>query len=117
MIPPIKIRIVDGQLRLGSLFALLWKGYIVGGLCVFAPFFLLAWLGMIIAIAAGNADGEAISGAIMMPLMLPLVLAMQGLMIAGMILLGVWIYRRVVGLEVETGGSNVQKTEAGNSDL
>ncbi|MEZ6022680.1 MAG: hypothetical protein R3C16_04535 [Hyphomonadaceae bacterium] len=91
-----KIKVVDGTVSIGSLFAPVAVGYGIGAGVIFVPMFLL--MGVIFALSPGTVDqnGEPVSGVAMalpMIVMLPLVLAMQAVMFGGLSVLGLAIYR------------------------
>jgi hypothetical protein len=91
-----EIKVVDGKLSLTSLFAPVAVGYGVGAGVIFLPMFLLIGLvGSFTPVV--DQSGQTVSGAaffLPMVIMVPLILLMQSVMFAGLIMLGLAIYRR-----------------------
>ncbi|MBL8538290.1 MAG: hypothetical protein JNM59_12865 [Hyphomonadaceae bacterium] len=91
-----EIKAVDGKLSLSSLFGPVAAGYAIGAGVIFVPMFLL--MGLLISFAPAGVDqnGQAVSPATMvlpMVVMVPFIVVMQGVMIGGLVMLGLAIYR------------------------
>ncbi len=92
-----EIKAVDGKLSLGSLFGPVAVGYGIGAGVIFLPMFVLMSLVFLFSPVVDQ-NGQAVSGAsvaLPMLIMVPFILAMQGVMIGGLVLLGLAIYRRL----------------------
>lgn len=106
------IKVVDGKLSIGSLFVPVVAGYAIGAGAIFLPMALLT--GLLIALSPGVVDqnGQAVSGAAMglpMIIMVPVIVVIQGVMIGGLVLLGLVIYRNWGTLRV----THVRETTEG----
>jgi hypothetical protein len=97
-----QIKVVDGKLSLTSLFAPVAVGYGVGAGLIFLPAFLL--VGLVGSFApVVDQSGQTISGAAIflpMVIMVPFILLMQSVIFAGLIMLGLAVYRRFGKIEV-----------------
>ncbi|WP_332772377.1 hypothetical protein [Phenylobacterium sp.] len=95
-----ELRIVDGQLKPGGAFKLVATGYLVGAGAIFVPFFALVTLFTFGSGAPATLNGEVVKGGagLMMTLMpfimLPIILVMQSAMIGGLVVFGLWLYRK-----------------------
>jgi hypothetical protein len=91
-----EIKAVDGKLSLGSLFGPIAVGYGIGAGVIFIPMFLLIGVLSLFAPAGVDQSGQTVSASAMfLPviIMVPFILAMQAMMIGGLIMLGLSIYR------------------------
>ena len=92
-----EIKAVDGKLSVTSLFWPVAVGYGIGAGVFFVPMFLLAGLLVSFAPAGVDQNGQSFSPAIMvlpMVIMVPFIVAMQGVMMGGLVMLGLAIYRK-----------------------
>lgn len=94
-----KIKIVDGKVAIGSMFPVLWTGYVFGFGCFFLPIFLLIALISLFASASGS-GAEALA-VIPMVIMVPIILALQGVIVSGAVLLGLLVFGSFGKLEAE----------------
>jgi hypothetical protein len=92
-----EIKAVDGQLSLASMFGPVAVGYAIGAGVIFVPMFLLMGLLFSFAPAGVDQNGQPFSPAMMvlpMVIMVPFIVAMQGVMMGGLVMLGLAIYRK-----------------------
>lgn len=91
-----EIKAVDGKLSVSSLFGPVAVGYGIGAGIIFIPTFLL--IGLAFWFVPGvDQTGQPINGAMMvlpMVIMVPFIVAMQSAMLAGLVMLGLAIYRQ-----------------------
>jgi hypothetical protein len=91
-----EIKVVDGKLSLASMFGPVAVGYVIGAGVIVVPMFLMMGLLFSLGPAVVDQDGQPVSlGTIVLPmvLMVPFIVAMQGVMIGGLVMLGLAIYR------------------------
>jgi hypothetical protein len=93
-----ELRTTDGQLKAGAAFRLVATGYIIGGSVIFGPLFLLATL------TIGVQRPAMLLGGLLQLLLLPVVLGIQSLLLGGVIVLGLWLYRKRRPILVVDGG-------------
>lgn len=95
-----QIRQKGGQLSYGSAYKLFFVGWVCGWALLIIPFLLI----MVIMTAGGGTatvNGEAYSGmGDMMKLLpaliiFPIIIALQGVLVAAAMTVGIWLYRRV----------------------
>lgn len=92
-----EIKAVEGKLSLASMFGPVAVGYAIGAGVIFVPMFLLTGLLFSFAPAGVDQNGQPFSPATMilpMVVMVPFIVALQGVMIGGLVTLGLAIYRR-----------------------
>jgi hypothetical protein len=92
-----EIKAVDGKLSLASKFGPVAVGFAIGAGVIFVPMFLLMGLLYSFAPAGVDQNGQPFSPAMMvfpMVIIVPLIVAMQGVMIGGLVMLGLTIYRK-----------------------
>lgn len=101
-----KLRIKDGQLSYGSTYRLLVTCWICGVGSFFMAMLLLVFAVMMI-VGTGEVNGEAIAGrgaliAGILPMfvLFPIVIVMHAFMFGGVLLFGMWIYRRFRTVEI-----------------
>lgn len=93
-----KLKIVDGKVALGSMFPVLWTGYVIGLGCFFLPILVIMVLIALVAVVSGS--GELAWN--MLPMaMMPVILAIQGAIFSGIVLLGLLVFRAFGKLEAE----------------
>lgn len=100
-----EIKAVDGKLSVSSLFGPVAVGYGIGAGAIFLPMLLLFGLLSLFAPAGVDQNGQTVStSAMLLPafIMVPFILAMQAVMFAGLIILGLSIYRMWGTLRVTT---------------
>lgn len=94
-----KLRTVDGQLTLGSVFKLFVVGWICSWIALFGLIFALL---LVVGVASGSmvVNGEVVHGRTsvlmqMLPFLVifPVAVVLQGFLFAGMLTGGVWLYR------------------------
>lgn len=98
-----EIKVVDGKLSLASMFGPVAVGYAIGALVIFLPMFLLMALLFSFAPVGVDQNGQSLSPAITvlpMVIMVPFIVAMQGVMMGGLVMLGLAIYRKWGSLRV-----------------
>jgi hypothetical protein len=84
-----QIPTASGSVTGGELFKLVWRGYFVGLLVLFAASLLIA---IPVALSnSGSNDAVNFANLAIAMLMVPLVAAGQGVMIAGLVLLGLGV--------------------------
>ena len=94
-----QLRIKNGQLGYGSIYKLFYFGWVLG-FCLFAmilmiPMMLIAAFGGTVMVNGEEASGMAAAGATAgFMVIFPVIIAIQGFMFAGLMTLGIWIYRR-----------------------
>jgi hypothetical protein len=105
----VELRTKDGQLELGGAFKLMATGYFLGAAVIFLPLFALV---SVISLAAGGPSavngqpaeaGGVILFAILPLIMVPVILAMQAVMLGGLAVLGLWLYRKRKPIRVVEG--------------
>lgn len=82
-----ELRATGGQLKAGAVFQLIATGYFIGAGVIFGPLFLLATLAMSLQ------RPLMLLGGLIQLLLLPIILGIQSVLIAGMIVLGLWLYQ------------------------
>ncbi len=92
-----EIKSVNGKLSVGSLFGPVAVGYAIGAGVIFLPMFLL--MGILFSFSPGFVDqsGQNVSAAMFvlpMIIMVPFIVVMQGVLMGGLVLLGLAIYRK-----------------------
>jgi len=110
-----ELRTVNGRLRLDGAFKMVATGYLVGASVIFVPFFLLIFVILVVAGAFAPSGGAAASpggplAAFIPFLMFPFIIAMQSVMIGGLVVFGLWLYQmrrpiRVAPEDAEIGPS------------
>lgn len=101
-----KLSVKDGNLRLRSAFKLIFFGWLFG---IGGFFVLILFLMTIIALAGGpiEVNGETVSGSAalvqMLPMMIlmPIIIVLQGAMFAGLMVLGLLVYRTFRPIRVD----------------
>ncbi len=83
-----ELRTVGGQLKAGAAFRLVTIGYVIGAGVIFGPLFLLA------IVAMSFQRPVMLVGGLIQLLMLPIILAVQSLLLGGVIVLGLWLYQK-----------------------
>lgn len=97
-----ELRVLGGQLKLGSAFRLIAIGYGIGAGVISIPIFAIASLLGAMGQFAG-APVSSIAGGVLAfaPLiMLPVILGLQSLMIGGLVVFGLWVYRKWRPLQI-----------------
>jgi hypothetical protein len=92
-----EIKTIDGKLSVTSLFWPVAVGYGIGAGVFFVPMFLLMGLLMSFAPAGVDQNGQSFNPAMVflpMVIMVPFIVAMQGVMMGGLVMLGLTIYRK-----------------------
>lgn len=92
-----EIKAIDGKLSLASLFGPVAVGYGIGAGVIFIPMVLLMALLFSFAPAGVDQNGQTVSPAVMvlpMIIMVPFIVVMQGVMMGGLVMLGLAIYRK-----------------------
>ena len=107
-----EIKAVDGNLSLGSLYRPIALGYAIGMGVIFIPLFLLMLPILVFSPGVQDQSGHLVTGpgpilAMMAPMlvMIPIILVLQGLIIGGVILLGLAIYRARRPIRVVSDGN------------
>ena len=101
-----KLSVKDGNLRLRSAFKLIFFGWLFG---IGGFFVVILFLMTIIALAGGpiTVNGETVSGSAalvqMLPMMIfmPIIIVLQGAMFAGLMVLGLLVYRTFRPIRVD----------------
>ncbi len=105
-----ELKAVDGKLSLGSLFGPVAVGYGIGAGVIFVPMMLL--MGIVFAnVPAVDQSGQPVNAAMIilpMVVMIPIIVVMQGVMMSGLVLLVLAIYRKWGTLRV----TSVRETPA-----
>lgn len=84
-------------------------GYLVGAVAIFIPVFGLVMLAVLVSGAPFMVNGEAVEGGwsigvvLMQLIMLLVVLAMQAVMLGGLIVFGLWLYQKRRPIRVVEG--------------
>lgn len=94
------LRTVNGQLKPGAAFRLIATGYLFGAGALFIPLFAVITIVMVVGGAPMKVNGENVHGSARLlaqlapVLMVPIILAMQSVMIGGLIVFGLWLYQK-----------------------
>lgn len=91
-----KLRAVDGCIAPGQLFKLIVTGYAIGVMALFSPIYILLSIFALLGSATGVDPWPILLG----PVILPVVAVLQGLMIGGLVVLGLKIYRSKRRIEI-----------------
>lgn len=94
-----RIIVNDTGISAGSLLKLIWTGYVIGAGVFFIPVFLMAALTGVLWLH----EGLGFEG-MMFVVFLPFAVALQGLALGAIVLLGLWIYRKFKDIEVQRPG-------------
>jgi hypothetical protein len=94
------LRTVGGRLKLDSVFKLVATGYAIGAGVIFVPMFALITLVTFPSGAPMKVNGEVVEGgagqafALLPLVMVPFIVAMQAVMVGGLIVFGLWLYQK-----------------------
>ncbi len=95
-----ELRTEDGQLKPSGAFKLIATGYLVGASAIFVPLFLLINLVLLVTGAPATMNGQVVKGGdgllvgLMQLIMLPIILALQAVMVGGLVVFGLWLYSK-----------------------
>lgn len=94
-----QLRIKNGQLSYGSTYKLFYVGWVAGLTLFFGilvvPMLIMAAFGVPATVNGEVVTGlEAVGSIASFLLIFPIIIALQGLMFAGVMTLGIWLYRR-----------------------
>ena len=92
----VELRMVNGKLNPSGTFKLIATGYLIGAGVIFVPLFAIATLFGFAIGAPTRLNGGVVGLFVeLMPLiMVPIIVAMQALMIGGIVVFGLWLYQK-----------------------
>lgn len=104
-----ELRVKNGHLQLAGAFKVIATGYFLGAGLIFAPLFalssLMSWRTGASPIVNGQEVAWASGGtaAILPILILPVVLALQAVLLGGLVVFGLWLYSKRRPIRVVEG--------------
>lgn len=91
-----EIRTTGGQLKPGAAFKLIATGYLLGAGAIFVPLFALITVALVVSGGPVTENGQVVEGgafaSLAMLIMVPFILCLQAMMVAALIVFGLWLY-------------------------